>query len=136
MSSVHHECLRRWLVESCSKSEKTMKCRVCNTPYEVTRTNRWLFLSAFSSWSVQINPSSDWFPQIVLEKRIYCQSLGKNNHPYLNNLHHHCLCMRDHTNICRSDNPRHNSWYCNTHWIYLHKITWWEHSAGCSPCKA
>lgn len=40
VSSVHHECLRRWLVESCSKSEDTIKCRVCNTPYEVTRTNR------------------------------------------------------------------------------------------------
>ena len=39
VSSVHHECLRRWLVESC-KSEELLKCKVCDTVYEVERTNK------------------------------------------------------------------------------------------------
>lgn len=40
VSSVHHECLRRWLVESCSTSQNEMKCRVCDTPYEIKRANK------------------------------------------------------------------------------------------------
>lgn len=40
VSSVHHECLRRWLVESCSNSEKMLKCKVCDSPYEIERTNK------------------------------------------------------------------------------------------------
>ena len=40
VSSVHHECLRRWLVESCSKSDEMLKCKVCDSPYEVERTNK------------------------------------------------------------------------------------------------
>lgn len=41
VSSVHHECLRRWLVES-FKEEATeeLKCRVCSTPYEIRRTSK------------------------------------------------------------------------------------------------
>lgn len=42
VSSVHHECLRRWLVESYSKSQELMKCKVCDTPYEVERTNKYV----------------------------------------------------------------------------------------------
>ncbi|XP_059618468.1 uncharacterized protein LOC132262966 [Phlebotomus argentipes] len=41
VSSVHHECLRKWLVESCSKSDDVLlKCKVCDSPYEVKRTNK------------------------------------------------------------------------------------------------
>lgn len=41
VSSVHHECLRMWLVESCSKDdEAVLKCKVCDAPYEVKRTNK------------------------------------------------------------------------------------------------
>lgn len=41
VSSVHHECLRRWLVESYKEEEAVEpKCRVCSTPYEIRRTSR------------------------------------------------------------------------------------------------
>ena len=40
VSSVHHECLRRWLVESIKDEESDLKCKVCGTPYEVRRTNK------------------------------------------------------------------------------------------------
>lgn len=40
VSSVHHECLRRWLVESCSTSDTMLKCKVCDSPYEIERTNK------------------------------------------------------------------------------------------------
>lgn len=40
VSSVHHECLRRWLVESCANSDTVLKCKVCESPYEIERSNR------------------------------------------------------------------------------------------------
>ena len=40
VSSVHHECLRRWLVESCTTSDTILKCKVCDSPYEIERTNK------------------------------------------------------------------------------------------------
>lgn len=40
VSSVHHECLRRWLAESCGKSREHMTCKVCSSPYKVEETNR------------------------------------------------------------------------------------------------
>lgn len=43
VSSVHHECLRRWLVDSCANngSDNTvLKCKVCDSPYEIERSNR------------------------------------------------------------------------------------------------
>lgn len=40
VSSVHHECLRRWLVESCAKSDELLKCKVCNATYEIEKTNK------------------------------------------------------------------------------------------------
>lgn len=43
VSSVHHECLRRWLVESCSISQEKLKCKVCETPYEVEQTKKYEF---------------------------------------------------------------------------------------------
>lgn len=47
VSSVHHECLRRWLVESCSKSDEKLKCKVCDAPYEVQRTSKYVFYIVF-----------------------------------------------------------------------------------------
>ncbi|XP_058450085.1 uncharacterized protein LOC131429767 [Malaya genurostris] len=40
VSSVHHECLRRWLVESCANSDTVLMCKVCESPYEIERSNR------------------------------------------------------------------------------------------------
>uniref|UniRef100_A0A0K8TT33 Putative the ring-variant domain is a c4hc3 zinc-finger like motif found in a number of cellular n=1 Tax=Tabanus bromius TaxID=304241 RepID=A0A0K8TT33_TABBR len=40
VSSVHHDCLRRWLVESCSTSDAVLKCKVCGSPYEIERNNK------------------------------------------------------------------------------------------------
>jgi len=40
VSSVHHECLRRWLVESYKEEGPDLKCRVCATPYEIRRTSK------------------------------------------------------------------------------------------------
>ncbi|XP_026332644.1 uncharacterized protein LOC113239757 [Hyposmocoma kahamanoa] len=39
VSAVHHDCLRRWLVESAATPDG-LKCKVCNTPYIVQETNR------------------------------------------------------------------------------------------------
>ncbi|KAG7300711.1 hypothetical protein JYU34_015037 [Plutella xylostella] len=39
VSSVHHDCLRRWLVESAATADG-LKCKVCNSPYIVQETNR------------------------------------------------------------------------------------------------
>lgn len=40
VSSVHHECLRRWLIESSSSSSETLKCKVCDQPYNVHQTEK------------------------------------------------------------------------------------------------
>ncbi|CAH2238725.1 jg4126 [Pararge aegeria aegeria] len=39
VAAVHHDCLRRWLVES-SRNTDGLKCKVCNTPYIVQETNK------------------------------------------------------------------------------------------------
>ncbi|CAH2097510.1 unnamed protein product [Euphydryas editha] len=39
VAAVHHDCLRRWLVESATTPDG-LKCKVCNTPYIVQETNR------------------------------------------------------------------------------------------------
>ncbi|CAH2057055.1 unnamed protein product, partial [Iphiclides podalirius] len=39
VSAVHHDCLRRWLIESATTPDG-LKCKVCNTPYIVQETNR------------------------------------------------------------------------------------------------
>nr|XP_034826477.1 uncharacterized protein LOC117983944 [Maniola hyperantus] len=39
VAAVHHDCLRRWLVE-CSTNSDGLKCKVCNTPYIVQETNK------------------------------------------------------------------------------------------------
>ncbi|XP_066999681.1 uncharacterized protein [Anabrus simplex] len=38
MSSVHHDCLRRWLVES-STNPDCLSCKVCGAAYQVERSN-------------------------------------------------------------------------------------------------
>ncbi|KAL3286984.1 hypothetical protein HHI36_001470 [Cryptolaemus montrouzieri] len=40
VSSVHHDCLRRWLVESSSSSQESLRCKVCNYAYEVASTSK------------------------------------------------------------------------------------------------
>lgn len=41
VSAVHHECLRRWLMESSTSSAaEALKCKVCNTQYDVRSTSR------------------------------------------------------------------------------------------------
>ena len=39
VSAVHHNCLRRWLVES-SINADSLTCKVCGTQYNVEHTNR------------------------------------------------------------------------------------------------
>lgn len=40
VSSVHHECLRKWLIE-CADQQKELKCKVCNEPYKVSGGWSW-----------------------------------------------------------------------------------------------
>lgn len=40
VSSVHHECLRRWLVESCNTTETQLSCKVCGFPYEIQKSKK------------------------------------------------------------------------------------------------
>ncbi|XP_063238059.1 uncharacterized protein LOC134539731 isoform X2 [Bacillus rossius redtenbacheri] len=39
VSNVHHDCLRRWLVESASNPD-SLRCKVCDTAYRVERGDR------------------------------------------------------------------------------------------------
>ncbi|CAG2066511.1 unnamed protein product [Timema podura] len=36
VGSVHHDCLRRWLVESAPNPD-SLRCKVCDSPYQVQR---------------------------------------------------------------------------------------------------
>ncbi|CAH4023745.1 unnamed protein product [Pieris brassicae] len=47
VAAVHHECLKRWLIESYGTPD-SMKCKVCNTPYNVEETNRLLWERGFT----------------------------------------------------------------------------------------
>ncbi|XP_044727267.1 uncharacterized protein LOC123290945 isoform X2 [Chrysoperla carnea] len=40
VSSVHHECLLRWLIESASTNPDNLRCKVCGTRYEVEHSRR------------------------------------------------------------------------------------------------
>lgn len=40
VSSVHHDCLRRWLIESASTSNDLLRCKVCNCVYDVQSSTR------------------------------------------------------------------------------------------------
>lgn len=40
VSSVHHECLRKWLMESCSNNSECLRCKVCNCNYDVQSTTK------------------------------------------------------------------------------------------------
>lgn len=40
VSSVHHDCLRRWLMESSSSSTESLRCKVCNYAYDVSTSTR------------------------------------------------------------------------------------------------
>ncbi|XP_054156459.1 uncharacterized protein LOC128954879 [Oppia nitens] len=41
VSAVHHDCLRKWLMESYSNPEN-VRCKVCNELYEVERGHVWI----------------------------------------------------------------------------------------------
>ncbi|XP_038218283.1 uncharacterized protein LOC119836903 [Zerene cesonia] len=47
VAAVHHDCLKRWLIESYGTPD-CMKCKVCNTPYHVEETNRLLWERGFT----------------------------------------------------------------------------------------
>ncbi|KAK6622521.1 hypothetical protein RUM44_002333 [Polyplax serrata] len=51
VSSVHHDCLRRWLVESSSttSSKEPLSCKVCKCPYEVERTQKLDWQNGFDT---------------------------------------------------------------------------------------
>ncbi|KAL0276682.1 UNVERIFIED_CONTAM: hypothetical protein PYX00_004198 [Menopon gallinae] len=51
VSSVHHDCLRRWLVESSSttSSKEALVCKVCKCPYEVERTQKLNWQNGFNT---------------------------------------------------------------------------------------
>ncbi|XP_044265309.1 uncharacterized protein LOC123011759 [Tribolium madens] len=49
VSSVHHDCLRRWLMESSAGSTETLKCKVCNYEYEVCSTTKLDWERGFTS---------------------------------------------------------------------------------------
>ncbi|KAB0803361.1 hypothetical protein PPYR_00331 [Photinus pyralis] len=53
MSSVHHECLRRWLMESSSGSTEALQCKVCKQAYQVKETNKLDWEKGFTAhhWS-------------------------------------------------------------------------------------
>nr|XP_022326235.1 uncharacterized protein LOC111126117 [Crassostrea virginica] len=40
VASVHHECLRKWLIE-CADQQKELKCKVCNELYKVNGGWSW-----------------------------------------------------------------------------------------------
>jgi len=45
---VHHDCLRRWLVES-SDNPESLKCKVCNQSYEVERGSQFSLAQGFTT---------------------------------------------------------------------------------------
>ncbi|VVC91325.1 unnamed protein product [Leptidea sinapis] len=47
VAAVHHDCLKRWLIESYGTPD-CMKCKVCNTPYVVEETNRLVWERGFT----------------------------------------------------------------------------------------
>lgn len=50
VSAVHHDCLRRWLMESSSStSVESLKCKVCNTQYDVRSSSRLDWEKGFSA---------------------------------------------------------------------------------------
>ncbi|CAG9762260.1 unnamed protein product [Ceutorhynchus assimilis] len=49
VSSVHHECLRRWLMESSSASNEPLRCKVCKCEYEICENNELKWDKAFTA---------------------------------------------------------------------------------------
>ncbi|KAI7686939.1 hypothetical protein SSS_10201 [Sarcoptes scabiei] len=46
VSAVHHSCLLRWLMESCSTSDRPVFCKVCRCTYKVEQSNDGVWLPA------------------------------------------------------------------------------------------
>ncbi|KAF7284501.1 uncharacterized protein LOC143196160 [Rhynchophorus ferrugineus] len=49
VSSVHHECLRRWLMESGSSSNEPLHCKVCKYEYQICQNNELKWDRAFTA---------------------------------------------------------------------------------------
>jgi len=45
---VHHDCLRRWLVE-CADNPESLRCKVCNQKYEVERGSQFSLAQGFTA---------------------------------------------------------------------------------------
>lgn len=50
VSSVHHDCLRRWLIESSSCSTEILRCKVCDQPYNVHATEKLNWEKGFTAY--------------------------------------------------------------------------------------
>ena len=46
VSAVHHSCLLRWLMESCSSSTAPVSCKVCGSAYKVEHSQETVWLPA------------------------------------------------------------------------------------------
>ncbi|XP_066262141.1 uncharacterized protein [Euwallacea similis] len=49
VSSVHHECLRRWLMESSSATNEPLRCKVCKYEYEIYENNELKWDKGFTA---------------------------------------------------------------------------------------
>jgi len=59
VSAVHHDCLKKWLMDSYSNPDN-VKCKVCDELYQIQRGQVWLHndsLSAITSSLQQSFPS-------------------------------------------------------------------------------
>ncbi|XP_012266455.1 uncharacterized protein LOC105692075 isoform X3 [Athalia rosae] len=67
VSAVHHDCLRRWLVES-SMDADSLACKVCGTKYNVERANR---LDWQNGWTLH-----EWLHSIAIVSVMVASSYG------------------------------------------------------------
>jgi len=49
VSTVHHDCLRRWLVEKSDNNSDSFICNVCNQAYEVERGSQFSLAQGFTT---------------------------------------------------------------------------------------
>ncbi|XP_060536212.1 uncharacterized protein LOC132708106 [Cylas formicarius] len=49
VSSVHHECLRRWLMESSSSNNEPLRCKVCKYEYDICRNSELKWDKGFTA---------------------------------------------------------------------------------------
>lgn len=53
VSVVHHDCLKKWLIEQCCNSQNPLSCPVCNTKYdlELYRKVNWSAGFSYKHWT-------------------------------------------------------------------------------------